>query len=99
MSSTTAWPRVSSRSVITILAPSRASVAAQAAPIPDAPPVTIATLPSTCPIAPSSQQQNDDNSRHSPTGQCREECAEGSGGRAQAGAAPQGAVGPTRVHG
>src|SRR5437879_5944809 len=36
---------------MTTLAPSRASVAAQAAPIPDAPPVTIATLPSTWPIA------------------------------------------------
>jgi hypothetical protein len=45
--STTAWPPLSSRSVITTLAPSRAGIAAQAAPIPDAPPVTMATLPST----------------------------------------------------
>jgi NAD(P)-dependent dehydrogenase (short-subunit alcohol dehydrogenase family) len=35
------WP------VMTTLAPSRARVAVHAAPIPDAPPVTIATLPST----------------------------------------------------
>ena len=35
---------------MTTLARSRAKVIAQAAPIPDAPPVTIATLPSTWPI-------------------------------------------------
>src|SRR5437868_9318797 len=57
---------------MTSLAPSRASVAAQAAPIPDAPPVTIATLPSTWPIA-SSNQQSDDNFRRWPARLCREE--------------------------
>src|SRR5215469_5956226 len=48
---TTPWPPASSRSVTTTLAPSRASVVAQAAPIPEAPPVTIATFPSTCLIS------------------------------------------------
>jgi hypothetical protein len=41
----TAWPPLSSRSVTTTLAPSRTSVVAHAAPMPDAPPVTMATLP------------------------------------------------------
>src|SRR5437660_12272880 len=42
--------RGSSRSVTITFAPSRASVAAQAAPIPDAPPVTMATLSWTWPM-------------------------------------------------
>src|ERR1051326_5333041 len=50
MFSATAAPRSSSMSVTMTSAPSRASSMAQAAPIPDAPPVTIATLPSTCPM-------------------------------------------------
>jgi hypothetical protein len=50
ISPTTACAPASSMSVMTTLAPSRARVAAHAAPIPDAPPVTIATLPSTWPI-------------------------------------------------
>src|SRR5215467_10846499 len=56
--SATTRPPLSSRSVSTTLAPSRTSVVAQAAPIPDAPPVTIATCPSTCLIGvlPSSSQ-------------------------------------------
>src|SRR5579863_2692560 len=37
-------------SLMTTLAPSRASVSAHAAPIPDAAPVTIAIFPSTCPM-------------------------------------------------
>jgi hypothetical protein len=44
--SATARPAVSFKSVTTTLAPPRTSVAAHAAPIPDAPPATIATLAS-----------------------------------------------------
>ncbi len=54
---TTACAPASSMSVMTTLAPSRAKVAAHAAPIPDAPPVTIATLPSTWPIVSSPSVQ------------------------------------------
>jgi hypothetical protein len=46
---TTSLPRGSSTSVTTTRAPSRASVSAHAAPMPDAPPVTIAIFPCTCP--------------------------------------------------
>jgi len=44
ISPASAAPRTSSRSVMTTFAPSRASVRAQAAPMPDAPPVMNATL-------------------------------------------------------
>src|SRR5438067_11252385 len=43
-------PRMSSMSLITTVAPSRASVCTQASPIPDAPPVTSAIFPSTWPM-------------------------------------------------
>src|SRR5665647_2487438 len=50
MPATTCGPLRSSISVTATEAPSRASSSAHAAPIPDAPPVTNATLPSTCPV-------------------------------------------------
>src|SRR5215475_498269 len=42
---------------MTTLAPARASVSAHAAPIPEAPPVTIATLPSICMLLPPTSDQ------------------------------------------
>src|SRR4051794_4669363 len=50
MRSTTPLPRASSISVMRTDAPSRASVSAQASPMPEAPPVTMAALPETCAI-------------------------------------------------
>src|SRR5476651_2203476 len=51
MRPTVSPPIRSSMSVIRTDAPARASVSAQAAPIPEAPPVTIATLPASCGMA------------------------------------------------
>src|SRR5215467_5633315 len=54
---TTLSPPDRSMSVMTTLAPARASVSAHAAPIPEAPPVTIATLPFICMLLPPTSDQ------------------------------------------